>query len=72
MRAAPTAAVARLAERLELDPAVLEGYGQRAHTRSDHLERKVTVRSAAGAAAGIFRLRHACGLYAQRAAPAQY
>ena len=37
VKAAPTAAVARLAERLELDPAVLEGYGQRAHTRSDHL-----------------------------------
>ena len=37
VRAAPAAAVARLAQRLELDPAVLEGYGQRAHTRSDHL-----------------------------------
>jgi len=35
--AAPLVAVARLAERLGLDPAVLEGYGQRAHTRSDHL-----------------------------------
>ena len=33
-------------------------------------ERKVTVRSAAGAGPGKFRLRHACGLYAQRAAPA--
>jgi hypothetical protein len=31
------AAVARLAERLGLDPAVLAGYGQRAHTRSDHV-----------------------------------
>jgi hypothetical protein len=30
-------AVARLAQRLRLDPAVLEGYEQRAHTRSDHL-----------------------------------
>jgi hypothetical protein len=30
-------AVVRLAQRLRLDPAVLEGYGQRAHTRSDHL-----------------------------------
>ena len=35
--AAPPGAVARLAEPLGLDPAVLEGYGQRAHTRSDHL-----------------------------------
>jgi hypothetical protein len=30
-------AVARLSERLGLDPAVLEGYGRRSHTRSDHL-----------------------------------
>jgi uncharacterized protein DUF4158 len=37
VRAAPPAAVARLAERLGLDPAVLAGYGQRAHTRSDHV-----------------------------------
>jgi len=35
--AAPPAAVTRLADRMGLDPAVLEGYGQRAHTRSDHL-----------------------------------
>src|SRR5712691_395701 len=35
--AAPPAAVARLADRMGLGPAVLEGYGQRAHTRSDHL-----------------------------------
>ena len=35
--AAPPVAVARLADRMGLDPAVLEGYGQRAHTRSDHL-----------------------------------
>ena len=35
--AAPMVAVARLAERLGLDPAVLERYGQRAHTRSEHL-----------------------------------
>ena len=34
---APPVAVARLAERLSLDPGVLEGYGRRAHTRSDHL-----------------------------------
>ncbi len=34
---APPAAVARLAERLRLDPAVLAGYGQRAYTRSDHV-----------------------------------
>ncbi|MGH3221055.1 MAG: DUF4158 domain-containing protein [Streptosporangiaceae bacterium] len=37
VRAAPPAAVARLAERLGLDPAVLAGYGQRAHTRTDHV-----------------------------------
>jgi hypothetical protein len=37
VRAAPPAAVARLAQQLGLDPAVLEGYGQRAHTRSDHV-----------------------------------
>jgi hypothetical protein len=37
VRAAPPAAVARVSERLGLDPAVLEGYGRRAHTRSDHL-----------------------------------
>ncbi|GAA2208306.1 hypothetical protein GCM10009850_037640 [Nonomuraea monospora] len=30
-------AVARLAERLGMDPVVLEGYGDRPHTRSDHL-----------------------------------
>ncbi|MGI5290927.1 DUF4158 domain-containing protein [Nonomuraea polychroma] len=34
---APPVAVARLAERLGVDPAALEGYGERAHTRSDHL-----------------------------------
>jgi hypothetical protein len=34
---APPVAVARLADRLGLDPEVLEGYGHRAHTRSDHL-----------------------------------
>ena len=34
---APPVAVARLAERLGLDPGVLEGYGRRSHTRSDHL-----------------------------------
>jgi len=37
VRAAPPAAVARLAQQLGLDPAVLAGYGQRAHTRSDHV-----------------------------------
>ena len=34
---APPVAVARLAERLGVDPGVLRGYGQRAQTRSDHL-----------------------------------
>ena len=34
---APPAAVARLAERLGLDPGALRGYGRRAQTRSDHL-----------------------------------
>jgi hypothetical protein len=37
VRSAPPVAVARLAERLGLDPVVLQGYGRRAHTRSDHL-----------------------------------
>jgi Domain of unknown function (DUF4158) len=37
VRAAPPAAVARLAQQLGLDPAVRAGYGQRAHTRSDHV-----------------------------------
>ena len=35
--AAPPVAVARLARRLGLEAAELEGYGQRSHTRSDHL-----------------------------------
>jgi len=30
-------AVARLAERLGVDPVILEGYGKREQTRSDHL-----------------------------------
>ncbi|WP_431921125.1 DUF4158 domain-containing protein [Nonomuraea jabiensis] len=34
---APPVAVARLAERLGIDSVVLEGYGERTHTRSDHL-----------------------------------
>lgn len=34
---APPVAVARLAERLGVDPALLEGYGRREQTRSDHL-----------------------------------
>src|SRR6266704_6346754 len=34
---APSAAVARLAEHLGLDPGALRGYGRRAQTRSDHL-----------------------------------
>jgi hypothetical protein len=34
---APPVAVARLAGRLGLDPAELEGYGRREQTRSDHL-----------------------------------
>jgi hypothetical protein len=33
----PPVAVARLAERLGVDPALLEGYGRREQTRSDHL-----------------------------------
>ncbi len=37
MSSAPGETVARLSERLSLDPGVLEGYGRRAHTRSDHL-----------------------------------
>ncbi|MGI5489623.1 DUF4158 domain-containing protein [Microtetraspora malaysiensis] len=35
--AAPPVAVARLAERLDVDPALIEGYGRREQTRSDHL-----------------------------------
>lgn len=34
---APATAVARVAEQLGLDPRVLQGYGKRAHTRTDHL-----------------------------------
>ena len=34
---APTAAVARLADRLGVVPAALSSYGQRVQTRSDHL-----------------------------------
>lgn len=37
IQAAPQVAVARLAERLGLDPAVLAAYGKRDQTRSDHL-----------------------------------
>ncbi|WP_433501788.1 Tn3 family transposase (plasmid) [Sphaerimonospora sp. CA-214678] len=37
VRSAPRVAVARLAERLDVDPGVLEEYGQREQTRSDHL-----------------------------------
>jgi len=35
---APPVAVARLAERLGLDPVALRGYGKRAQTRTDHLK----------------------------------
>ncbi len=37
IQAAPQVAVARLAKRLGLDPAVLAAYGKRDQTRSDHL-----------------------------------
>ena len=37
VRAAPPVAVARLAERLRVDPEVLAGYGERPQTRTDHL-----------------------------------
>ena len=36
---APPAAVARVAERLNLDAGALRGYGRRAQTRSDHLSK---------------------------------
>jgi hypothetical protein len=36
---APPVAVVRLAEQLGLDPGALRGYGKRAHTRSDHLNK---------------------------------
>ena len=35
--AAPAAAIRRLAERLQVDPGVLVGYGRRGQTRTDHL-----------------------------------
>jgi hypothetical protein len=35
--AAPPVAVARLAQRLGVDPVIVEGYGKREQTRSDHL-----------------------------------
>ncbi|MET8335949.1 Tn3 family transposase [Streptosporangium canum] len=34
---APAAGVARIAGQLGVDPSVLQGYGRRAHTRTDHL-----------------------------------
>ena len=37
MTAAPPVTVARLAERLQVDPAVLAGYGEREQTRTGHL-----------------------------------
>ncbi len=37
VRSAPPATVARLADRLGVDPAALSSYGRRAQTRSDHL-----------------------------------
>jgi TnpA family transposase len=37
VRSVPPAAVARLADRLGVDPAALSSYGRRAQTRSDHL-----------------------------------
>jgi hypothetical protein len=37
VRSAPLVAVARLAERLAVDPAEMQGYGRREQTRSDHL-----------------------------------
>ncbi len=36
--AAPPAAVTRLAERLAIDPAELQGYGRREQTRTGHLQ----------------------------------
>ncbi|MFI6910053.1 DUF4158 domain-containing protein [Nonomuraea sp. NPDC050394] len=36
---APPVAVARLAEQMKLEPQVLEGYGQREQTRTNHLRR---------------------------------
>ncbi|MGB6162552.1 MAG: Tn3 family transposase [Pseudonocardiaceae bacterium] len=49
---APPVAVARLAERLGLDPGVLRGYGKRARTRSDHLGKVAKYLSWKTAAAG--------------------
>ncbi|MER5326551.1 DUF4158 domain-containing protein [Streptosporangium roseum] len=49
---APPVAVARLAEQLQLDPVDLEGYGQRSHTRSDHLRLAASYLSWKSAPAG--------------------
>ncbi len=49
---APPAAVARLAEQLGLDPGALRGYGKRAHTRSDHLNKVALYLTWKTAAAG--------------------
>ncbi|MFZ0118960.1 MAG: DUF4158 domain-containing protein [Pseudonocardiaceae bacterium] len=49
---APLAAVARLAEQLGLDPGALRGYGKRAHTRSDHLNKVAKYLTWKTAAAG--------------------
>lgn len=42
---APPVSVARLAERLGVDPAVLEGYGERTHTRSEVSARESRAKS---------------------------
>ena len=45
--AAPPVTVARLAERLQVDPAVLAGYGEREQTRTGHLRARPAHGSAA-------------------------
>ncbi|MGH3601548.1 MAG: Tn3 family transposase, partial [Pseudonocardiaceae bacterium] len=49
---APPAVVARLAEQLGLNPGALRGYGKRAHTRSDHLNKVAKYLTWKTAAAG--------------------
>jgi Domain of unknown function (DUF4158) len=61
---APPAAVARLAEQLGLDPGALRGYGKRAHTRSDHLNKVAKYLTWKTAAAGSREMKELEGTVA--------
>jgi hypothetical protein len=50
--AAPPAAVTRLAERLAIDPAELQGYGRREQTRTGHLQSAAGLSGVEAGAAG--------------------